>query len=117
MLAQLGLDPNVALSSLSGGWLRKAALGRALVSNPRVLLLDEPTNHLDIETIDWLEGSACDDKDTNATAQGSVAESNATGNPVNLLDGKLSFSLPADMTDQSGKLGTQANNMHVWSGI
>ena len=56
--------------------------------------------------------AACDDKDTNATAQGSVAESNAT---VNLLDGKLSFSLPADMTDQSGKLGTQANNMHVWS--
>ncbi len=48
--------------------------------------------------------AACDDKDTNATAQGSVAESNATGNPVNLLDGKLSFSLPADMTDQSGKL-------------
>ena len=47
VLAQLGLDPNVALSSLSGGWLRKAALGRALVSNPRVLLLDEPTNHLD----------------------------------------------------------------------
>lgn len=42
--------------------------------------------------------AACDDKDTNATAQGSVAESNATGNPVNLLDGKLSFSLPADMT-------------------
>lgn len=26
VLAQLGLDPNVALSSLSGGWLRKAAL-------------------------------------------------------------------------------------------
>ncbi len=34
-----------------------------------------------------------------------LRESNATGNPVNLLDGKLSFSLPADMTDQSGKLG------------
>ena len=49
VLAQLGLDPNVALSSLSGGWLRKAALGRALVSNPRVLLLDEPTNHLDLD--------------------------------------------------------------------
>lgn len=51
-----GVRSNVALSSLSGGWLRKAALGRALVSNPRVLLLDEPTNHTDIETIDWLEG-------------------------------------------------------------
>ena len=56
VLEQLNLDPNAELSSLSGGWLRKAALGRALVSGPRVLLLDEPTNHLDIETIDWLEG-------------------------------------------------------------
>ncbi|AIX74228.1 MAG: ABC transporter ATP-binding protein [Mixta calida] len=55
VLEQIGLQPEVELSSLSGGWLRKAALGRALVSNPRVLLLDEPTNHLDIETIDWLE--------------------------------------------------------------
>lgn len=57
VIEQLGLDANAQLASLSGGWLRKAALGRALVSGPRVLLLDEPTNHLDIETIDWLEGS------------------------------------------------------------
>lgn len=56
VLEQLQLNPDAALASLSGGWLRKAALGRALVSGPRVLLLDEPTNHLDIETIDWLEG-------------------------------------------------------------
>ncbi|BBI92048.1 putative fused transporter subunits of ABC superfamily: ATP-binding components [Serratia symbiotica str. Tucson] len=56
VLRQLGLNGDAQLSSLSGGWLRKAALGRALVSAPRVLLLDEPTNHLDIETIDWLEG-------------------------------------------------------------
>jgi len=55
VLQQIGLQPDTELSSLSGGWLRKAALGRALVSNPRVLMLDEPTNHLDIETIDWLE--------------------------------------------------------------
>ena len=55
VLKQIGLEPDVELSSLSGGWLRKAALGRALVSNPKVLMLDEPTNHLDIETIDWLE--------------------------------------------------------------
>jgi ABC transport system ATP-binding/permease protein len=43
------------LSSLSGGWLRKAALAKALVCQPTVLLLDEPTNHLDIQTIKWLE--------------------------------------------------------------
>ncbi|CAK9884608.1 MAG: ABC transporter ATP-binding protein uup [Candidatus Erwinia impunctatus] len=55
VLKQIGLEADASLSSLSGGWLRKAALGRALVSNPRVLMLDEPTNHLDIETINWLE--------------------------------------------------------------
>ncbi|AHF73736.1 ABC transporter ATPase component [Candidatus Sodalis pierantonius str. SOPE] len=55
VIAQIGLGADSQLSSLSGGWLRKAALGRALVCEPQVLLLDEPTNHLDIETIDWLE--------------------------------------------------------------
>ncbi len=55
VLQKIGLEADTELSSLSGGWLRKAALGRALVSNPKVLMLDEPTNHLDIETIDWLE--------------------------------------------------------------
>lgn len=55
VIEQIGLDADSQLASLSGGWLRKAALGRALVCEPQVLLLDEPTNHLDIETIDWLE--------------------------------------------------------------
>lgn len=54
-LKQLNLEADTPLSSLSGGWLRKAAFARALVNQPDVLLLDEPTNHLDIETIAWLE--------------------------------------------------------------
>ncbi|PHM40212.1 putative ABC transporter ATP-binding protein [Xenorhabdus mauleonii] len=55
VLKQLSLPAEAKLSSLSGGWLRKAALGRALVCSPKVLFLDEPTNHLDISTIEWLE--------------------------------------------------------------
>lgn len=55
VLTQLELDGEQALSSLSGGWRRKAALARALVTAPDILLLDEPTNHLDVQSIQWLE--------------------------------------------------------------
>ena len=54
VLDRLGLDGSAQLSSLSGGWRRRADLGRALVTKPDVLLLDEPTNHLDVGAIDWL---------------------------------------------------------------
>lgn len=60
VLLKLGLNPNTKLSALSGGWLRKAALVRALVCDPDVLLLDEPTNHLDVEAIEWLENFLLD---------------------------------------------------------
>ncbi len=51
------LDINAGVSPLtaSGGELKKAALARALISEPDILLLDEPTNHLDIAAIEKLE--------------------------------------------------------------
>ncbi|ALD15304.1 ABC transporter ATPase [Buchnera aphidicola (Aphis glycines)] len=51
----LNLKKDTLLSEASGGFLRKIALGAALVNEPDILLLDEPTNHLDVNTVKWLE--------------------------------------------------------------
>ena len=52
---QLGVDLGREAATASGGERRRAAICRALASEPDILLLDEPTNHLDIAAIDWLE--------------------------------------------------------------
>ncbi len=55
MLTRLELEPTERVDNLSGGWIRRALLAKALVSEPDLILLDEPTNHLDIEMVEWLE--------------------------------------------------------------
>ena len=51
----LKLDPNLPVSTASGGERRRAALAKLIAEAPDLMLLDEPTNHLDIEAIVWLE--------------------------------------------------------------
>ena len=52
---QLGIDLDREAKTASGGERRRAAICRALASEPDLLLLDEPTNHLDLAAIEWLE--------------------------------------------------------------
>lgn len=45
---------NGPITSLSGGWKMKLALGRATLQQADIMLMDEPTNHLDVLNVQWV---------------------------------------------------------------
>lgn len=45
---------NGPITSLSGGWKMKLALGRATLQKADIMLMDEPTNHLDVVNVQWV---------------------------------------------------------------
>jgi ATP-binding cassette subfamily F protein uup len=55
IVTRLELPGDTLFNDLSGGYKRRALLGRALALEPDLLLLDEPTNHLDLDSIAWIE--------------------------------------------------------------
>jgi elongation factor 3 len=57
MLKEIGLTQVMIdgpITSLSGGWKMKLALGRATLQKADIMLMDEPTNHLDVLNVQWV---------------------------------------------------------------
>lgn len=55
---------NRSVCTLSGGEIRRVALGALIFKKPDVLLLDEPTNHLDVYMVKFLEEMLLNSKQT-----------------------------------------------------
>ncbi|ELQ74018.1 ATPase component of ABC transporter [Trachipleistophora hominis] len=79
MLVQFGFkELTKYVCELSGGWQKKLALLKALLSPTNLLLLDEPTNMLDLPSIDFLERALAKTNKTVLVVSHDIAFLNST---------------------------------------
>ena len=95
LLEQVGLSHrlNHKPSELSGGEMQRAAIARALVSEPRILLADEPTGNLDAqsaqETIDLLRALNREHRLTIVMVTHDHAVAQSADRIVRMIDGRI----------------------------
>ena len=83
---------NRLIGSLSGGEVRKIALGALILKKPDILLLDEPTNHLDVYMVRYLEDLLLSSNQTMVfISHDRYFIDNIATRSVELENGKLTF--------------------------
>jgi lipoprotein-releasing system ATP-binding protein len=95
LLEQVGLSHrlNHKPSELSGGEMQRAAIARALVSEPRILLADEPTGNLDAqsaqEIIELLRTLSRDHRLTIVMVTHDLGVAQSADRIVRMIDGRV----------------------------
>ncbi|MCK5538827.1 MAG: ABC transporter ATP-binding protein [Bacteroidales bacterium] len=79
-------------TQLSGGMQQKVAIGRAIVTNPKIILADEPTGNLDSESGNQVMRILSELNSTGTTvliATHSLKDAEYSNRIINMLDGRI----------------------------